>query len=179
MARDISYDDSNLQRLIEAMEPKERLKALRGAFRREANRVRKTAVNNLRGSIGGDRELERGIRAVVFKRKAGFRVTIGTKRANRSGKGERGYYISRSRRGRPGATGKPVLIWAEEGTDARRTKGKFRVFGQSRKSHSTGRMKRYGFMRKTLDDVRNSVTDNLHNEIINNVKKTASKYGCT
>jgi len=173
------YDDSNLQRLFAALTPGQRLKALRGALRREANRVRRIAVNNLRGSIGGDREMERGIRAVVFKRKAGFRVTIGTKRAGKNGKGGKGYYISRRRRGKPGATGKPVLVWAEEGTAARCTKSKTRIFTRSRKGHPTGRMKRYGFMRKTREEVRGSVTDSLHNEIVNSINKTAKKYGCT
>lgn len=172
------YDDSNLRKLFAAMKPEQRLKALKGAFRREASRVRRVAVNNLRSSLHGDAQLEKGIRAIVFKRKAGFRVTIGTKRANKKGKGERGYYISRSRRGKPGATGKPVLIWAEEGTDSRRTKSKTRVFTRLRKGHSTGRMKRYGFMRKTLSEVQDGVTVSLQNEIIDNVQKTAKKYGC-
>lgn len=172
------YDDSNLRKLYAAMKPEQRLKALKGAFRREASRVRRVAVNNLRSSLHGDAQLEKGIRAIVFKRKAGFRVTIGTKRANKKGTGERGYYISRSRRGKPGATGKPVLIWAEEGTDQRRTKSKTRVFTRLRKGHSTGRMKRYGFMRKTLSEVQDGVTVSLQNEIIDNVQKTAKKYGC-
>lgn len=73
----------------------------------------------------------------------------------------------------------PVLIWAEEGTDYRRTKTKYRFFRRGRKSHPTGRMKRYGFMRKTLSEVKNSVTDSLHNEIARNIIKTAKKYGCS
>ena len=86
MAKDFQYDDANLQRLFAAMDTQKRLKALKGAFRRQANLVRKTAINNLRGSIRSDKDLERGVRAIVFKRKAGFRVTVGTKKAGRSGK---------------------------------------------------------------------------------------------
>ena len=101
------YDDSNLQKLYEALDPKRREKALRRAFRREATRVRRSAVNRLRGSIRSDRDLESGIRALVFKRKAvGFRVTVGTKRVKRTGK-EFGFH--KNRRGLK----KPVLIWAE------------------------------------------------------------------
>lgn len=75
-----TYDDSNLQQLFAELEPRRRAQALRSGFRREANQVRKTAVNNLRSSgIRTDRDLESGIRAVVFKRTAGFRVTVGTK----------------------------------------------------------------------------------------------------
>lgn len=173
----LTYDDRGLQGLFEDLAPKQRVKALRGAFRREANRVRRAAIGNLHESIGGDAELDRGVRAIVFRRKAGFRVTVGTKRANKKGKGERGYYISRKRRGKPYATGKPVLIWAEEGTTWRRTRG--RGFLKRRGGHSTGRMKRYGFMRKTLSEVRGSVTGTLHREIINQIKKTAKKNGCS
>ena len=172
MAATIQYDDENLQRLFAEMDAGKRLKALKGAFRREANRVRKTALNNLRGSIRTDKDLERGVRAVVFKRKAGFRVTIGTKKAGKSGK-EYGFHINRK------GLKKPVLIWAENGTERRHTKSKIRFFRRSRKGHYTGRMKRYGFIQKTADDVRDSVTDNLHNEVINSVKRVAKKYGCT
>ena len=41
------YDDSNLQRLFAELDPKQRLKALKAGFRREANQARKTAINNL------------------------------------------------------------------------------------------------------------------------------------
>ena len=173
----LTYDDRGLQGLFEDLAPKQRVKALRGAFRREANRVRRAAIGNLHESIGGDKELDKGVRAIVFRRKAGFRVTIGTKRANKKGKGERGYYISRKRRGKPYATGKPVLIWAEEGTAWRRTRG--RGFLKRRGGHSTGRMKRYGFMRRTLSEVRGSVTGTLHKEIIDQLKKAAKKNGCS
>ena len=86
MARDIDYDDRNLQQLFADLEPKRRLQAVKGGFRKEANRVRKTAINNLRSSIRTDKDLEKGVRAIVFKRKAGFRVTVGTKKAGKNGK---------------------------------------------------------------------------------------------
>ena len=168
MAATMQYDDEDLQRLFAEMDTKKRLKALKGAFRRGANRVRKTALNNLRGSIRTDKDLERGVRAVVFKRKAGFRVTIGTKKAGKSGK-EYGFHINRK------GLKKPVLIWAEAGTKWRKSKRatRYLVGGKWR----TGRTR--GFMAKTADDVRDSVTGSLHNELINSVTKVAKKYGCT
>ncbi|MCM1022413.1 MAG: hypothetical protein NC403_09450 [Muribaculaceae bacterium] len=169
---EIQYDDRELQRLFAELDERHRLRALKGAFRREANQVRKTAINNLRGSIRSDRDLERGIRAIVFKRKAGFRVTIGTKKAGKSGK-EYGFHTNRR------GLKKPVLIWAEAGTEKRYTKTKTKIFRRLRKGHYTGRMKRYGFMRQTLQQVRESVTEGLHNEIVNNITKVAKKYGCT
>lgn len=91
MARTIDYDDKNLQRLFAELEPKRRLQAIKGGFRKEANQVRKTAINNLRSSIQSNKDLEKGVRAILFKRKAGFRVTVGTKRAGKNGKGEAGF----------------------------------------------------------------------------------------
>lgn len=168
------YDDRNLQRLFAELETPQRLRAIKGAFRKAANNVRKTAINNLRGSIRTDRDLERGIRALVFKRKAGFRVTIGTRKAGKSGK-EYGFHTNRK------GLKKPVLIWAEAGTKWRKSKGntRYKIGGVWRTGRTRGFMKRYGFMQQTLDQVRGSVTENLHSEIINSIKQIAKKYGCT
>lgn len=175
MARSIDYNDENLQRLFAELEPKRRLQAIKGGFRREANQVRKTAINNLRSSIQSNKDLEKGVRAIVFKRKAGFRVTVGTKRAGKNGKGEAGFHTNRQ------GLKKPVLIWAEEGTKDRKTKpkkGTRRRAARLRASHSTGRMKRYGFMAQTLQSVRDTVTNNIHEMVADNVQKVAEKYGC-
>ena len=175
MARSIDYNDENLQRLFAELEPKRRLQAIKGGFRREANQVRKTAINNLRSSIQSNKDLEKGVRAIVFKRKAGFRVTVGTKRAGKNGKGEAGFHTNRQ------GLKKPVLIWAEEGTKDRKTKpkqGTRRRAARLRASHSTGRMKRYGFMAQTLNSVRDTVTDNIHKMVTENIEQVAKKYGC-
>lgn len=175
MARTIDYNDENLQRLFAELEPKRRLQAIKGGFRREANQVRKTAINNLRSSIQSNKDLEKGVRAIVFKRKAGFRVTVGTKRAGKNGKGEAGFHTNRQ------GLKKPVLIWAEEGTKERQTKpkqGTRRRAARLRASHRTGRMKRYGFMAQTLTSVRDTVTTNIHEMVAENVQKVAEKYGC-
>lgn len=168
----LSYDDTNLRALYAELEAPQRMKALKGAFRREANNVRKVAINNLRSKIKSSRDLERGVRAIVFKKKAGFRVTVGTKRANKNGKGEAGYHTNRQ------GLKKPILIWAEDGTDERRTKTKTRIYTRARKGHSTGRMKRYAYMETTRRDTVNKVTEDLHNEIADNVVRIAKKYGC-
>lgn len=175
MARNIDYDDRNLQQLFADLEPKRRLQAIKGGFRKEANRVRKTAINNLRSSIRTDKDLEKGVRAIVFKRAAGFRVTVGTKKAGKNGKGEAGFHTNRQ------GLKKPILIWAEDGTEERRTKpkqGTRRRAARLRASHSTGRMKRYGFMAQTLNGVRDTVTANIHEMVTENVQNVAKKYGC-
>lgn len=173
MARTIDYDDTKLQQLFAELEPKRRLQAIKGGFRREANQVRKTAINNLRSGIKSNKDLEKGVRAIVFKRKAGFRVTVGTKQAGKNGKGEAGFHTNRQ------GLKKPVLIWAEDGTNERKTKSNGgKRANRRRAAHRTGRMRRYGFMRQTLNSVRDTVTANIHEMVIENVQKVAEKYGC-
>lgn len=173
MARSVAYDDRNLQQLFAELEPKRRLQAIKGGFRREANKVRKTAINNLRYSVRSNKDLEKGVRAIVFKRKAGFRVTVGTKKAGKNGKGEAGFHTNRQ------GLKKPVLIWVEEGTQERKTKGNVgKRAARRRSAHRTGRMRRYGFMTQTLNDVRDTVTADIHDMVTDNVLKIAQKYGC-
>lgn len=159
----VDYDDSNLQRLFEELEPKRRLQALKGAYRKEAGKVRKMAVNNLRSTgVHTSKGLEKGVRALVFKKKVGFRVTVGERYANKNGKGEAGFHTNRQ------GLKKPVLRWMDTGTKDRRTK----------KGARRGRMKRYGFIAKTTDDVRDTVTGDLRGEIVNSILRVAKKYGC-
>lgn len=160
----ISYDDSNLQQLFAEMDVKQRMKALKGGFRKAANDFKKAAINNLRQGIHSSKDLESGVRALVFKQKSGFRVTVGTKRGSKtSGKV---YGIHTNRKGLQ----KPVLIWAENGTKSRKTKGK--------SGHSTGRMRRYGFIAKTRDEMSATLENNLKDDLRNSIFKVAQKYGC-
>ena len=120
-------------------------------------------------------DLEKGVRAIVFKRKAGFRVTVGTKRANKTtGKGEAGFHTNRQ------GLKKPILIWAEGGTEERQTKpkqGTRRRAARLRQQHRTGRMRRYGFMEQTLNSVRDTVTQDIHAMVVDNVTKVAGQHG--
>ena len=173
MATTVEYNDANLQRLFAELEPKRRTQALRGSFRKAANDVRKKAVANLRSSIRTDKDLEKGIRSAVFKRKAGFRVTIGTKKAGKNGKGESGMHTNRQ------GLKKPVLIWAEMGTAQRTTKSSGgKRAARYRAAHNTGSMPRYGFMEKTRNQVRDTVTADMRKQVAENVERIAKKYGC-
>lgn len=170
---DVQYDDGNLQRLFAELEPKRRTQALKAGFRKAANNVRKKAVANLREAIHTDKDLEKGVRAIVFKRRAGFRVTIGTKKAGKNGKGEAGMHTNRR------GLKKPVLIWAEEGTQQRATKSSGgKRAARLRAGHNTGRMPRYGFMDKTRSEVRDTVTEDMHRMVTESVEHIAKKYGC-
>lgn len=179
MASQLVYDDSRLQQLFAELDPRRRKQAIRGAIRKEATRVRKIAINNLRSSgINSSKDLEKGIRQIVFKEKAvGFRLTVGTKKANKQGKGEAGFHTNRK------GLKKPVLIWAEDGTKDRKTKGSglmgfLGLRSGKRASHRTGKMRRYGFMSKTLGEVKGSVTSNIKTNVVESIHKISKKYGC-
>lgn len=168
----IEYNPENLSKLLFELEPKKRIQAVKGAFRKAANKVRKQAVANLRQSgINANRDLEKGIRRIVYKKKPGFRVTVGTKKANKQGNGEQGFHINRK------GLKKPILIWAEEGTKERKTRSRSKFFVRKRKGHLTGRMKKYGFMEKTQRDMKDKVTEDLRLAMEESIIKTVKKYG--
>lgn len=171
MAWGLSYDDKNLRRLFAEMDPKKRLKAIKGGYRRAANKVRKTAVKNLRGSLKSSKELERGIHSVVWKRVSGFSVTVNSYKLSKTAKA---YYINKKLK-------RPLLILAEMGSRTRRAKKatRYKIGGRWYTGRSRGYIKRYAFMEKTKKEVRGRVTDIMHNEVINSVRMVAKKYGCT
>lgn len=182
----MTYNDTNLRRLFDALSPKERRKALTAAFRREARKVRRVAVQNLRAGVRSNSGLERGIRASVFRRAAGFKVTIGSKkectRRGRTRSVWTGMSFHRNRRGLE----KPVLIWLEAGTARRSTvtaywkpKARFRADGRWRMTgNDRGAVRAVRFMERTADQCRSSVTDSLHGEIVSQLEKLAQRYGC-
>lgn len=170
----IAYDDSNLRKLLFELEPKRRMQAVKGAFRKAASKVKKQAASNLRSSgLQVRKGMEKGIRQVVYKRTPGFRVTIGTKKANaKTGKGESGMHVNRR------GLKKPILLWAEGGTKSRSTKSRRGKCGRGRKGHPTGSMPSSRFMEKTRAQMKGSVTDELHDAMEQSIIKTARKYGC-
>lgn len=81
------YDDSNLRKLFAELEPKQRKQVFRRAFRKGAAKVRKVAVRNVKGTtLHHKNELSKGVRSVVYKRDAGFRVTVAARAARMNGK---------------------------------------------------------------------------------------------
>lgn len=170
------YNDRKLRRLFAALDPTGRKKVIKGACRKVGNEVRKVAVNNLRASgLNHAEEMSEGVRAVVFKREAGFRVTVASRKANKRGKGEKGMH--RNRYGNK----KPVLVWAEIGTRWRKSKKdtRYSVGGKWVTGRTRGYMKRYGFISKTKGQVEHSVGHRLKDEIATKVTQIAKKYGCT
>ncbi|MDE6380670.1 MAG: hypothetical protein K2L11_09370 [Muribaculaceae bacterium] len=169
----IEFDTDKLSKALMELEPKRRMQAMKGAFRKAANKVKKQAAANLRQTgIHNASALGKGIRSAVWKKKAGFRVTIGTKK----GKVAKGWHTNRR-----GQT-LPILIWMEkgtkkEGTEDRQTKTKTKVFKRKRKGHPTGRIKPYGFMDKTKSEMKDKITDELRLAMEENIMKALKKYG--
>lgn len=173
----MTVDDEKLFKLFEALDPKQRKKAIKGALTRAGSKLRKAAVENLKSKLPkAGKEMAKGIRRVNYKDKIGFRVTIGTKKRKKGSKGPDYGYYTNSR----GLT-KPVLIWAEGGTDKRDTKtgSSWRGSRRKRRGHYTGRMPRYGFMEKTKTEMAPKVEAMLKEEINLNIQRIAKKYGCT
>ena len=180
--RNFTYDDAQLQQLFEQLDEKSRTQALRGAFRREARHLKKKAVQNLRSSTNpGNKKgfhsspaLEKGIRTIVYKRTAGFRVTVGTQTNRRKGT-VWGYHTNRR-----GET-KPILMWAEDGTKARYTKpkqGSRRRASRLRELHYTGSMPAVLFLEEARKSETGTITESLHDEIRKYVTTVAKKKGC-
>ena len=120
--------------------------------------------------------MEKGIRSAVWRKKPGFRVTIGTKKANKRGKGASGWHTNRR-----GQT-LPILIWMEkgakdEGKEPRATKPQTKIFKRKRKGHSTGILKPRGFMDKTEADMKDRITDDLRKAMEESITKALKKYG--
>lgn len=176
----LTADERNLFKLINELSPGVRAKAIRQALNRKSKEVRLKAVENMRTAKGGKKGvfepgegMEKQVRRVIMKKKIGFTVTIGSNK----GKNRPAFvYKSNGKKKRVG--GPPVIIFAEGGTKARRTKTATKIWTRSRKGHATGQMPRFGFMEKTKKEMDKCVTEDLKNMIIDNIKKTAIKYGC-
>ncbi|MDE6479266.1 MAG: hypothetical protein K2L45_03275 [Muribaculaceae bacterium] len=193
---DIDYNPEDLSKLLFELEPKRRMRAVKSAFYRVANRLRKKAIEQLREerktiaskkysngrtkkpgpgwkyipSPNPSKALEKGIKSIVYSKKPGFRVTVGSKYANKNGKGERGIHTNRQ------GLKKPVLMWAETGTKSRDTKTKSR---NKKKGHCTGSMPTMNFMEKTKNAMKDQVTNDLRQSLEESIIKTVKKYGKT
>ena len=171
MAQDeFYYDDQRLQQLFAALDQKQRNAAIRGALRKAGNTLRKQAVASLRQSgLKSNRDVEKGIRYVPWKKGGGFTVTIGKKRTSRSKKpvDQRKAKLA------------IVPFWAEGGTEERIRRYSYRGSNHRIRrdpTFSTGRLRPYRFMEKIEPDA-----EKLHQEVIekliSNIEKAANKAG--
>lgn len=164
----ITYDDSNLQRLWGELDAKNRKKALKGALRKCANMVKKEAVKKAKGYYRKAKsDPSKGVLAKVYKERAvGFKVYV-SPRSRKS--------MHTNRQGLQ----KPVLFWGSLGTAERTTKGRRSLMKSRRKSKARrGRMPVYPFLKDADRSKGPEVTGMLRRSIVETVTKTAKKYGC-
>lgn len=152
--------------MFSELSPGNRAKVFRGALRRTATQVRRMAVGYLLNSgLRHAKEMQRGIRKGVRRKDLGFFVTVAT--------GSNGQGQHRNRFGKL----KPVLSWAEDGTNLRKTRSSSRSYIRKRKGHTTGSMPAYGFMaasRQRLGGIEAGFRTNLADSVV----KIAKRYGC-
>lgn len=166
MSDGLTYDTGKLWGMLQELEPKRRVQALKGGIRKASRETKRVAVANLRASgLRSNSKVEAGIRNVIFKNRVGFRVTVGTKRGKRIDysamtKGEAAKAKAKARL-------RIVPLWAEGGTAIR----------QTRRGYARGFMGDYRFMEKTQRDVDGKATEMMHRGIAENIKKTVEKYG--
>lgn len=84
------YTGKEWTELLKSLTPRQIRNSIRNAYRREANDIRKIAVQKLRSSglkvRGNSSDWEKGIRAYVYSRGGGFMVTVKARGVNRQGR---------------------------------------------------------------------------------------------
>lgn len=182
-----------LSQLMKELTPRELRKGLKAGYRQTAKKARKVALRYLHASSlqvkGNKSDLDKGLRAYIYSRGGGFLLTVNARRANKSGKGEKGMHENRH------GKKKPVLMWAEEGTKKRQRKGRtisirHGIYGTHRSEKvkywrerrrvdgiDTGAMPAYGFLEKATPEVTQVVEEELSAQIKESVEKVARKSG--
>ena len=166
MPEDAVNIEAPFRDVFTALDLRAQRKALRGAMRREGNRLKKSATANLESSgigTGTKRRLAKGIIVRVYPERmgAGFMVSVKPHR-------KKGYHLNRQ------GKEKPVLMWAEEGTGQRKTRSQSKFFVRKRKGHATGRMKPYRFLSRAESNA-TSVEANLFRDFQANLDKALKK----
>lgn len=159
-------DDRQLTLLLRDLEPGQRLRSVRAGFRKGATAMRREVIRQLRSVRRSNRTLEKGVRAIVYRKTAGFRVTVGT---SGRGPGAKGYYWSKGNRREV-----PVLCWTDTGTDMRFTRGTAR-----RCVHYTGRLEPPGMI---IDNAVKAKGDEVTRDVMDGIERSclraAMRYGC-
>lgn len=183
--------------LVRELSPKQMRNALKRSYRSETKTVVGIAQRYLRQTgmtVRGDRsDWEKGIRGHIYSRGGGFLVTVKAHRASlkQMSQGHPGLSMHKNRRG----WYKPVLMWAEDGTQPRTQRYKRKGYTpEARKEKvglkksgarhyvkttglSTGRLRRYGFLDKATPGMYRVVENDLANDLNVAVEKVAKKCG--
>ena len=170
--------------ILKQLSPKQLEKALRRGYSHTAGRARKVAVEHLRSSglsvRGNQGDWAKGIRSYVYDNGWGFMLTVKPRKAKKAGgKGEKGMHVNRY-----GKT-KPILMWAEDGTQKRKRGGRRLRTGSGKNRRvyavmggkSTGAMPAYHFMQKADAPARKLVYQYTNKDVEDALTKAAKKAG--
>lgn len=168
-----NYTGKEWHKLAENLNIRQLRNALKRAYRVEAKNALAIARRHLLASglqvKGNKADWAKGIRSHIYSRGGGFMITVKMHRANSKGKGEKSMHLNRY------GFKKPVLVWAEEGTESRKTKGGTST--RRKKGHSTGSMAGYGFLENAQPEMFRAVETNLIPDVGDAVEKVAKKCG--
>lgn len=165
--------------IFNALDLKQQRKALRKAMRKEGNRVKRITIEELLSTPigrGTNEDISKGIYLRVYPQRygTGFMVSIRPK-------GKRGIHLNRQ------GLKKPILMWAEEGTEQRHTGRRTTSFfginrytgkrsrNYKRDGANRGRMPAYRFLSSSFNRVGDSVENNLFDVFQNNLVKEIEK----
>lgn len=190
------YDGKEWTQLAKELTPRQMRNALRQSYRAEAKKALSIARKHLHKSglkvEGNKSDWDKGIRSHIYSKGGGFMLTVKARRANSKGKGEKSMHQTRK------GFKKPILMWAEEGTEMRKAKatrwryefsGNWKLWARhgsgyrpkKKKVYSDGqdrgRMKAYGFLDKATPEMFQSVESDLGMEVNAAVEKVAKKCG--
>lgn len=171
---DIHYDDTQLRKLFDELQPKNQARVFRAAFRSVARKLRKEAVKELTAArlpsgrgLHNASTIARGLRTRGFSgKKFGFAVTA----SSQSAKGRGMYCNSRGEL-------KPILRWMEEGTRGRRTRKSYISSRRRVTPHFTGHLTPLKFMRDAVLANADNIAPDLNEQMRQAVVKIARKYG--
>lgn len=152
---DVDVDASKLWGLCSAMSYRDRMRSMKRAFAAGANRIKRRAGEILVSELGEVRDpkaMKKTVWTKVYSRVGGFRVTVA---------GNTHPYPAKQRR-------LPLGRWMEEGTDGRDTKSR----------GPRGKLGAVKFLAKANDELKGSVSANLEKDFMEQLTKTARKYGC-
>lgn len=190
------YTGEEWTQLAKELTPKQMRNALKRSYRAEAKKALAIARRQLRASglqvKGNQSDWDKGIRSHIYSKGGGFMLTVKARRASSKGKGEKSMHQNRK------GFKKPILMWAEDGTQPRLAKssnwryehtGSWKLWarhGASMKPRkrkvrkdgiNRGRMRAYGFLDKATPEMFQTVETDLGVEVGTAVEKVAKKCG--
>ncbi len=186
-------DGKDLATLAKELTPRQLRNALKRSYRAEAKKVLGIARKHLHASKlkvkGNKSDWDKGIRSHIYSKGGGFLITVKAHRSNLKGEGEKSMHENRK------GFKKPILMWAEEGTNYRQRGGKkvrvkHGIYGTHRSGKTrywtetirkngipTKRMPAYRFLDKATPEMNSTVETDLGKEVGVAVDKVAKKCG--